>query len=249
MKRISIVSVFVGVLAISHAETFVGITSATNRLVVGTNEAIIISKFYCPPTNSRSFQLVKDGVIFESSSEGITIRISPMNPSALAGPCELITTNQSIIHFQRIATSSVQTAILLPSASTNTSTVSVPSGRTLKIFLPFPPRLNGWLRLNRGTNSVHFYPGGSVNGDSTEEFTGPLDVTFIGPLTGTDCGVFSFVMTDEPQVVPQGVTVQSPTGAFQFLVEKSVDLTNWVPSVIQNLQGNQKAYYRLRITK
>jgi hypothetical protein len=244
MKQTLVTIALLAATCSGTAETFIGVTSSTNRLVVGTNEALVISKF----TYSGSFQLVKDGSVF-TTSDGVfpEYRIAADSPSALAGPCELVFPNVALLNFQRISTGSIQTVVLTPSATTNSATVSVPSGRNIRIFRPMPSTLgiNASLRVARGTNIVSFY---SLSFKANDEFTGPIDVTFSGALSGTT-HIYSYALTDEPQVVPQGVTVQSPTGAFQFLVEKSVDLTNWVPSVIQNLQGNQKAYYRLRITK
>lgn len=245
MKSILVIAAVLTASLSGTAETFIGVTSATNRLVVGTNEALVISKF----TYNGSFQLVKDGNVFTTSDGGVQEnQISPESPSALAGPCELVFPNVALLNFQRISTSSIQTVVLTPSASTNSLTVSVASGRNIRIFRPMPSTLgiNASLRLARGTNVVFHY---SLAFKANDEFTGPIDATFSGALTGTTAHIYSYALTEEPQIVPQGVTVQSPTGAFQFLVEKSVDLTNWVPSVIQNLQGNQQAYYRLRITK
>lgn len=245
------IALFCGLLLVGgvlRAETFIGVTSATNRLVVGTNEAILITKLFSY-NGGESFQLVKDGSIYNSSGAGGTQRLSPANPVALAGSCEMILTNQTVVHFRRLPTSSIQTIVLLPSASTNTATVSVPSGRTIRVFHPLPVGLNGWLRLSRGTNSFTFYPAGSVAGDGTEEFSGPLDVTFLGPLGGTDCGIFSYALTEDAQIVPAGVALQSPTGQFHLEMERSTNLTNWSPAVIQSLVEDQKAFYRLRITK
>jgi hypothetical protein len=243
MNQITALLVFLILGSTTQAETFLGVTSATNRLVVGTNEALVIHRF----TGAISYQLVKDGSVFDFADNiASENRISPESPSALAGPCELVFTNVALLNFQRIVTSSIQTVVLPPAASVNTQTVSVASGRSIRIFRALPSALTyaTGVGVSRGTNTIN----ATVSFRANDEFTGPLDITFSGRTSGTTC-LYSYVMTDEPQIVPQGVTVQSPTGAFQFLVEKSVDLTNWVPSVIQNLQGNQKAFYRLRITK
>jgi hypothetical protein len=50
-------------------------------------------------------------------------------------------------------------------------------------------------------------------------------------------------------VAPQGLAIQGPTGAFQIAVEKSINLTNWSPTILQDVRDDQKAFYRLRITK
>jgi hypothetical protein len=231
------------------AETFIGLTSATNRLVVGTNEALIISKLGF--NAALRFQLVKDGNIHSTTALAVGPAdsvVSSASPAALAGPCELIFTNEALVNFQRIITTSIHTVVLAPSATTNTTTITVPSGRQLRLFKPLPSNTQ-WapLRVFRGTNGFTFSQAFSQY--ANEEFSGPLELIFLGPTSGQDSLIFSYALTDEAQSLPQGLGIQSPTGLFQFEVEKSTNLTNWVPVVIQTLREDQKAYYRLRITK
>ena len=100
--------------------------------------------------------------------------------------------------------------------------------------------------VSRGTNIVFVYIGGTYG---NAEVTGPADLSFYVSSVETEPKVFSYVITDEAQIVPQGVTVQAPTGVFQLGVEKSTNLTNWVPVIMQTPREDQKSYYRLRITK
>ncbi|MEN9572658.1 MAG: hypothetical protein RL514_513 [Verrucomicrobiota bacterium] len=249
MKRTLAIAVLSATAFTGAAETFLGVTSATNRLVVGTNEAIFISRLN---VTASSFQLVKDGSTLSSSFNFGSDRIDPASPVALAGPCELILPSQAAVHFQRLTTSSILTFVLPVSLSTNTTTISVPSGKTIRVFRPLPLSLTTWLRLSRGTNSFTFNaggPGGALAYFATEEFTGPLDVIFLGPSVGTEAGIFSYAMTEDAQIAPAGVAIQSPTGQFHLEVERSTNLTNWSPAVIQSLVEDQKAFYRLRITK
>jgi hypothetical protein len=236
---------FLAIAIAAEAETFLGITSATNRLVVGTNEALVILRFEV--ASPRNFQLVKDGGVFTTVADGVPMdRISPASPAALAGPCELILTNQASLVFHRLPTSSLQTLALTPSATTNTAVVSVPSDRSIRVFRPFPTYPNNGLRVSRGTNGVELQ---QIAYSANEEFAGPVDLTFRGPTSGTESHIFTYALTEDTQVVPQGVAIQSGTGAFQLELEKSTGLTNWSPVVIQHLREDQKAYYRLRITK
>ena len=249
-RRIALLFVCLSVGLTVQSETFVGLTSATNRLVAGTNEALIISRLGLQ--SSFQFQMVKDGSIYTTSAllaGPADYVLSAASPTALAGPCELVFTNQALVHFQRIANAAIQTVVLRPAATSNTATISVPAGRQVRVFRPFPTNANGYgtLRLNRGTNTFTF--SGGFAHFANEEFSGPIELTFFGPTSGTDSLVCSFVITEEAQLVPQGVAVQSPTGVFQLEVEKSTNLTSWMPAVIQTLREDQKAYYRLRITK
>lgn len=233
-----------------QAETFLGVTSATNRLTVGTNEAIIITHFAVQ--NSGEYQLVKDGnihLLYGSAFRGPGgLSTSPNNPSALAGPCELILTNQALVNFRRIPTSSIQTFVLGPSAATNTASIVLSAGQAARLFQPLPSPYvltGGNTGVSRGTNRFDF----DVSFEANDEFSGPLGLVFRGPTSGSYSFVFSIAILDDAQIVPQGVTVQAATGASQLVVEKSSNLTNWVPTVFQDLNQDQKAFFRLRVTK
>ncbi len=228
------------------ADTFLGVTSATNRLTVGTNEAIIITHF--DVQNSGEYQLVKDGNIHRLYGfEGGLHVLNPNNPGALAGPCELILTNRALVNFRRIPSASLQTFVLAPSATANTAQLTLSTGQAARLFKPFPVSVYNArnISVSRGTNQFDIY--GSVEGN--DEFSGPLGFVFRGPTGGSDSFVFSIAILDDAQIVPQGVTVQAATGASQLLVEKSSNLTNWVPTVFQDLNQDQKAFFRLRVTK
>jgi hypothetical protein len=241
MKHLIFALAFIATMLNGVAETFVGSTSATNRLVVGTNEAIIIHGFGLSGGIPNGFQLIKDGVTNSFVTAG---SCSLSSPSAVAGPCEFTFNKSAFMSFRRIPTSALQTVVFAPNATS--AVVSVPSGRTILIFNPLNSTSFGIsATVSRGTNSAVLTVGGSVG---NVEISGPADLTFSGQ-SSSDPNVVSFVLTEEAQIVPQGLTVQAPSGGFHLEVEKSANLTNWAPVVIQNLKGDQKAYYRLRITK
>ena len=246
MKQLLFAFALIAMALTGKTETFIGSTSATNRLVVGTNEALIIHAFGLSGGIPNGFQLIKDTT---TNSFALPGTCSLNSPIAVAGPCEFTFTKSAIVSFRRIPTSAIQTVIVAP--NTNSTTVSVPSNRTILIFNPlnaqaFSPSFGVSATVSRGTNIAPFSVGGTYG---NAEITGPADLVFSVGGGQTEPNVISYVITDEAQIVPQGVTVQAPTGSFQFQVEKSDNLTNWVPAVIQNLQGYQKGYYRLRITK
>ena len=208
-----------------QAETFIGITTATNRLVVGTNEVIIISKFQTDD-NAR-FQLVKDGNTYTSAGGSIASPpISQTSPSAVAGPCELIFTNQTLLSYQRLLTTSIQTVILTPSPNTNSATVSVAFGQSLRVFKPLPVEGSSPALATRGTNAVILK---SIAFTANDEFAGPIDLTFFSATYGSDSHIFSYVITEDSQAVPQGVAVQSGTGAFHLELENPSTLPIGVP--------------------
>ncbi len=248
MKQLLTLLVLLAMGAAIKGETFLGVTSATNRLTVGTNEAIIITRLSVQ--NDGEYQLVKDGNIHRlyGSTEGLNV-LTPNNPGALTGPCELILTNKALVNFRRIPSASLQTFVLAPSATTNTAQVTLAMGQAVRLFKPFPIFVYNTrnISVSRGTNEFDIY--GAVEGYGNEEFNGPLALTFRGPTSGPYSFIFSIAILDDAQVVPQGVTVQSATGASQLVVEKSINLTNWTPSVFQDLNQDQKAFFRLRVTK
>jgi len=67
---------------------------------------------------------------------------------------------------------------------------------------------------------------------------------------GSERQIFTYYFTDDfLQFTAEGY-IKSPTGTFEVLVEKSTDLTQWLPVMVQNTAtADSKAFYRLRIQK
>jgi hypothetical protein len=248
MKRIATTLAVTIIELTASAETFVGVTSATNRLLVATNEAIFIHKFV-GAFGAADFQVVKDGSVFTlqvPASNEWEFTPTPSSPAVIGGPCEIILTNQALVNFRRLVVTNVQTILLAPSVPPLTNTVMIAANQTLRVFRHFPALGAVNAQAKRGS-SVATFTRISVHGN--DEFSGPLELSFSGPSSGTQAYLLSYVLTEEAQVAPQGAALQSPTGGFYISVERSSNLTNWTPSVIQTLTEDQKAFYRLRITK
>jgi hypothetical protein len=228
-----------------HSETFLGVTSATNRFVIGTNESVFITNFRV--NGAGPIQIVKDGQVF-SFPNGFSAE--PTYPLAVAGPCEFIFTNSALVNFRRYSSSSFESIVLLPQANTNAEfTVSVPTGRNIRVFRPIGHVSSGYAILRRGTNAWSI-----DNSFGADEFSGPLEVAFRGPKSPEDGQsplpvLHTYGLSESAVVVPQGLAIQGPTGAFQIAVEKSVNFTNWSPAILQDIRDDQKAFYRLRIAK
>jgi len=228
-----------------RSETFLGMTSATNRFVIGTNESVFITTFRV--NGVGPIQIVKDGQVY-SFQNGFSSE--PIYPLAVAGPCEFIFTNSALVNFRRYASSSLVSIVLLPQANTNAEfIVTVPTGQNIRFFSPIGHVSSGHAVLRRGTNAWTI-----DNISRPDEFSGPLEVAFRGPKSPEDGQsplpvLHTYGLSENAVVVPQGVAIQGPTGAFQVAVEKSGNLTNWSPAILQDIRDDQKAYYRLRITK
>jgi hypothetical protein len=65
---------------------------------------------------------------------------------------------------------------------------------------------------------------------------------FGGPLTGA---IISYYVTDNFVSLPSGV-VQGGTGSFVLTVEKSSNLVDWFPVMIQPAANDSKSFYRLK---
>lgn len=86
------------------------------------------------------------------------------------------------------------------------------------------------------------------------EFSGPLEIELTVPESRVlgdfeFAAVYSYYFTEDFLVAPEFGFLQGPSGAFEIAVEKSVDLTNWFPVMLQNTSNDQKAFYRLRLTR
>src|SRR5438132_12152175 len=92
------------VSALAHGETFIGPTPATNRLLVPSNSAIIITATFGDFTNST--QVLLDGFQF---IPGYFAPLENGNSYALAGPAELIFSNAVIISYYQVTNSAIRT--------------------------------------------------------------------------------------------------------------------------------------------
>jgi hypothetical protein len=222
------------------SETFMGVTSATNKLLLATNEAAIFYRLN-PSSSPIPCQLVKDGQI-HNIFFSVELNNATTSTYALVGPCELIITNNVLLNFRRVPGSTIQTS-LIPPASPNPNQVvlNVPDGKSLRFF-----EASGGVTVSRGTN---VFQASFIRRNPDEEFTGPLTITITGYTGGTESRHISYYFTDTFTALPQGVGAQTASGVSQIGVEKSGDLTNWSPTILQDIRNDQKAYYRLRITK
>src|SRR6266581_8406652 len=159
MKPRIAVSLFLSfVSTLARGETFIGPTTTTNRLLVPSNSAIIITATFGDFTNST--QVVVDGFQFMQSY------FAPLengNSYALAGPAELIFSNAVIISYYQITNSAIRTQ----SIANDPIGISIASNKTMRLFGVPAPVNASFSRPGSGFVSFTLEP------NQPAEFTGP----------------------------------------------------------------------------
>src|SRR5882724_6410910 len=126
MKSRTPIALFIAIVsALAHGETFIGPTTATNRLLVPSNSAIIITATLGDFTNST--QVVLDGFQFMQS---YFAPLESGNLYALAGPAELIFSNAVIISYYQITNSSIRTQ----SIANDPIGITIASNKAMRLF-------------------------------------------------------------------------------------------------------------------
>ena len=231
-----------------RAEIFLGSSNSVNSLVVASNEVILISATRIEDNGFPAFagQINLNGTMQSLGMDGYCEK-----PLALAGPATLSFPADSgtnslpvCICFQRISGSSIQ-SIYVPYNSPDLSpVVQVPAGITCHLFRPICDNNGGSTAIfanvqttSNVVNNVQIFGG--------EEFTGPVNLAFNNQDYNANNGaVISFYQTEDALNLPSGV-LQGPTGSFVITVQKSTDLKNWSPTMIQSTGESQAAFYRL----
>ena len=104
MKPIGAITLLLALAAtLARGETFIGPTTSTNRLLVPTNSAIIITATFGDFTNSTQVQL-GEGAPFTQS---YFAPLASGTVYALAGPAELIFSNAVLFTFYRLTNSAI----------------------------------------------------------------------------------------------------------------------------------------------
>ena len=170
----------------------------------------------------------------------------PDGPAALAGPIEIIFKESAshLMSYKRMQGDAIKSQIV---RSGHTNTILVPEGKTLR-FYSFVPRpdyeIAVNIRITKGTNTFDL-----TDLLPNREFSGPLEISLYTPEQTQKAAVYSYYLTEDFLVMPGTGFLQGPTGAFEITVQKSADLTNWFPVMIQNTSSDEKAFYRLKLAR
>ena len=236
MKSIIIV-LFLGVsVPLAGGETFIGPTTATNRLLISSNSAIIISATFGDFTNSTQVAL-GGGATFAQSY------FAPLQNGAvyaLAGPAELIFSNAVLFTFFRLTNS----AIYSQGIANDPIGISIASNKTMHLFgVPAEVNASFTRPMSAGGGSLSF----RLEPNTPAEFTGPGTLYLNSGVIPPSAKFISYFFDEDGFTLPDLRTVSGPSGSLAIIVEKSVDLQSWSPVLLQNRSDLSKAFYRMRI--
>lgn len=222
---------FASISILTHGETFIGPTTATNRLTVPTNCAIIITTMLGDFTNST--EVVLQGYQFTQSY------VAPLqsgNSYALAGPAELIFTNPVVVTFYRVTNSAIRTQ----SIGYDPIGIQVPTNKTMRLFGVPAPVNASFSRAGIGSASLTLQP------NQPAEFTGPGTLFLNSGVVPPSGKFISYFIAEDGFVLPNQSAIAGPSGSYLITVEKSYDLNTWSPVLLDNTSDEPQAYYRLR---
>lgn len=225
----------------ARAELFLGPSSSTNQLLIATNEMIVVSdQVGTLPDSPWPFTvfLVANGatntlpIVGEFNIRGVGFHF--------VGPAELVLTNVEVgFSFRRISAPYMK-SVLLPPESSNT--VVVPSGRTIRML--YGNKVVDYVSISRNGETGFLAVDRPQTGG---EYSGPLTVRL---RNDRPYGVLiPYYFIEDAVVLPEQKLLMGPVGSFEILVEKSADLTNWIPVIAHTTSVDQKQFYRLRLTR
>jgi hypothetical protein len=221
---------------LAHGETFIGPTTTTNRLLVASNSAIIVTATLGDFTNSTQLAQGENGFPFALNY------FAPLengNTYALAGPSELVFSNVALFTFYRVTNS----AIFTQSIANDPVVVSIASNRTMRLF-GVPATVNaGFVRPGSSPVSFALEPG------KPAEFAGPGSLSLSSGVFAPYIKFISYFIEEDGFVLPSQRAIAGPTGSYTIMVEKSLDLNIWSPVLLKNTSDADKAFFRLRIQR
>ena len=234
MKMGIAIVLFVGfVSAPVRGETFIGPTSATNRLLVSSNSAIIINATLGNFTNSMALAL----------GDGHPLPLNYFAPLAsgteyaLAGPAELVFSNAALITYYVVTNSAIVTVPVL----NDPIPILIASNKTMRLFGVTAPVGMAFERPGGGVVQFMLQP------NQPAEFTGPGELFYSRGLPIPAIEFFSYFIAEDGFAIPNQRFIAGPTGSFAVTVEKSFDLNAWQPVLLGNTSDANHAFYRLKI--
>jgi len=233
MKLGTAITLFIALaLTLSHAETFIGPTTATNRLLVSSNSAIIITATFGDFTNSTAVAVGGAQI-----PQSYFAPLENGNAYALAGPAELIFSNAVVITYYQVTNS----CIFTQGIGNDPIGIAIATNKTLRLFGVWAPVNASFSRSGSGSVSFTLEP------NHPAEFTGP-GTLFLNSGVLPPYGKFiSYFIAEDGFTLPNQGFIAGPTGSHVISVEKSFDLNTWSSVLLENTSDATSAYYRLRI--
>ena len=215
-------------------ETFIGPTTATNRLLVASNSAIIITTTLGDFTNSTQV-LLGAGVPFTQSY------FAPLQSGttyAVAGPAELIFSNAVLFTFYRLINSTIRSHGI----ANDPIGVQIASNKTMHLF-GVPGAVSSSFSSSASGRNLNF----TLQPNQPAEFTGPGTLFLNSGVFPPYAKYISYYIAEDGFAMPGQRAIAGPSGSFGIIVEQSADLNAWSPVLMQNTSDAERAYYRLRI--
>ena len=219
----------------SNSETFFGPSNGGNKLLIASNEAIIISSIMAPAG------VLTGDVMISNASYAVHFSSIGTTRFGLGGPAELRIPSACAVYFKRLQNATIRTVFLAGNDMTNGFVASVPSGKTLEFFDTMNVDVvpNAYLFKSGFSNQVQVVAG--------QRLDGPADVRFYNPTSG-NAALFSYWLVEDVFQNPNAF-VPSSSQSPQVMVEKSADLNLWQPVATFGQSVGSNTFYRLRILK
>jgi hypothetical protein len=232
IRRITIALFTTIISTLAHGETFIGPTTATNRLLVSTNSAIIITTTLGNFTNSTQVAL--------AGSQFAQSYFAPLengNSYALAGPAELIFSNAVVISYYQVTNSAIRTQFI----ANDPIVIPIASNKTMRLFA-VPATVNASFS-RPGTGFVSF----TLEPNRPAEFSGPGALQLSSGVFFPYSKFISYFIAEDGFTLPNQRAIAGPSGSYVITVEKSFDLQAWAPVFLQDTSDETEAFFRLRI--
>jgi hypothetical protein len=226
------------VAMLAYGETFIGPTTSTNRLLVPTNSAIIITATFGDFTNSTQVQL-DGGFLF---TQDYFAPLENEAVQALAGLAELIFSNAVLFTFYRLTNSTIHSQGI----ANDPIGIPIASNKTIHVFaVPVPVTASFNRSGSEGGGSLSF----TLEPNRPAEFTGPGTLFLNSGVLPPYAKFISYFMAEDGFTLPDRRAIAGPSGSFAISVEKSTDLNTWSPVLLQNASDPAMAFYRLQIQR
>jgi len=222
--------------ALAWGETFIGPTTATNRFLIPSNSAVIITTTLGDFTNST--QLVQDGG--PPFTQPYFAPLESGNTYAVAGPAELIFSNAMLFTFYRLTNSTIRTQGI----ANDPIGVLVASNKTMHLF-GVPAPVNASFINSATARSISF----TLQPNQPAEFTGPGTLSLNSGVFPPYVKFISYYIAEDGFAMPGQRALAGPSGSFSIIIEQSGDLNSWSPVLMQNTSEPGPAFYRLRMAR
>ncbi len=230
---------FTGLAAtLAHGETFIGPTTSTNRLLVPTNSAIIITATFGDFTNSTQVQI--DGAFAFTQSSFAPLQNGTVY--AIPGPGELIFSNAMLFTFYRLTNS----GILFQGIANDPIGIPIASNATMHLFgVPAPVNASFVRQSGAGGGALSFV----LQPNQPAEFTGPGTLFLNSGVLPPLAKFITYFIAQAGSSLPGQQAITGPTGSYAITVDQSVDLNTWSPIWMGTTSSPAAAFYRFRIQR